>query len=509
MSVFSGQSASADVRALTKVAVLAFSLDDFFRVAAAFPRIYLNLGAVLSQRLAQSDRRVGIGRESLIVLIDDHAAQPLAAYAIAASLAWHTQRLVPFVLFDREVPSELASLVAQSPRLVGAGAYVEVLNCDGSPTNALLAYLDRRDDDRCVVFAAPPGTVLPLVHRRVRILPTPDDALIQIESSPQVDAWSGLPEHNEAGGVRVLAAPTRADMVALHHGLLPTTTATGKAFGRLSRDLAGLQVGVALGAGSAKGYAHLGVLRALAQSNIPIDYLAGVSIGAVVAGLTAAGYDPATSEKLLGGVGRATFRPTVSTKALMSSSRVRRAMQTVWGETRLEELDTPLTIVATDVLLGQEVLLRRGLLWAAVLASIAIPGIYPPQHIGGHVLVDGGLVNPVPSNVVASMGADVVIAVKLADRPPPRGVDAEAEPTHGQVPTAAQTMMRSIEIMQAGIREASASTATVVIEPRFERVSGFGLRDFSKGSRFVDLGEAAAEEAIAELADALPWLRAT
>ena len=334
------------------------------------------------------------------------------------------------------------------------------------------------------------------------------DGLVIIGGQPE-RCVGALPEHNAAGDGRVLAAPTRADVVALHHGLLPTTTATGKAFGGLSRDLAGLQVGVALGAGSAKGYAHLGVLRALAQSNIPIDYLAGVSIGAVVAGLTAAGYDPATSEKLLGGVGRATFRPTVSTKALMSSSRVRRAMQTVWGETRLEELDTPLTIVATDVLLGQEVLLRRGLLWAAVLASIAIPGIYPPQHIGGHVLVDGGLVNPVPSNVVASMGADVVIAVKLADRPPPGGVDAEAEPTRGQVPNAAQTMMRSIEIMQAGIREASASTATVVIEPRFERVSGFGLRDFSKGSRFVDLGETAAEEAVAELADALPWLRAT
>ena len=510
MSVFSGQPASADVRALTDVEVFSFAREDFFRVATAFPQIYLNLGAVLSQRLARSDHRSGSDHEVRVVMVDDRGAPPLAAYALAASMAWHMQRPVTFLMVDRDLSPEFVSLATRSAPRNDAGAYIEVLQSDGrSPTHTLVAYLDQRPDDTSVVMVvAPPGTAVPFAHRQVRILSAQANTQDQAPSPLQVVAWSDPSWYRAERGVTAAPVPNASDVVTLRRGLLPIATPTGEALGRVARDLADLQVGVALGAGSAKGYAHIGVLGVLARSNVPIDYLAGASIGAAVAGMASVGDNAATCEKLLDSVGRSTFRPTVSTKALMSSTRVRRLMQTVWGERRLEDLHTPLTIVATDILLGQEVLLRRGLLWSAVLASIAIPGIYPPQRLGRHVLVDGGLVNPVPSNVVAAMGADVVIGVKLTDRRSLSALDVEAVPAHGRLPNAAQIMLRSIEIMQAGIKESSASTATVVVEPRFDDASGFGLRDFSRGRRYVHLGEVAAEQAVVELAAALPWLRA-
>ena len=97
--------------------------------------------------------------------------------------------------------------------------------------------------------------------------------------------------------------------------------------------------------------------ESLPAKNVPIDFLAGTSIGAAVAGIIAAGHDSAACEKLLSSVGHTTFRPTISTKSLMSPTGLRRMMQSVWGDSRLEDLLTPLTIVATDIRLGQEVLL--------------------------------------------------------------------------------------------------------------------------------------------------------
>jgi NTE family protein len=141
------------------------------------------------------------------------------------------------------------------------------------------------------------------------------------------------------------------------------------------------------------------------------------------------------------------------------------------------------------------------------MASMAIPGIYPAQRMGKYVLVDGGIVNPVPGNVVASMGADRIIAVNLmgSRRLPP--IEAAAGAPRGAPPPALQVLRRSIDIMQRNITAHTARASTVLIEPEFTSSSSWrGLRSASEGSRYIETGEAAAEAALPRLAAVLPWL---
>jgi len=143
-----------------------------------------------------------------------------------------------------------------------------------------------------------------------------------------------------------------------------------------------------------------------------------------------------------------------------------------------------------------------------VLASMAIPGIYPSQRIREHVLVDGGVLNPVPSSVAAGLGADMVIAVKLATRDDADPLELESGMIEGKSISVVQAIMRSIEMMQGKIVTNTANAATILIEPNFGESGGWGLRSFKQGRRLIDAGEASAEAALPRLEATLPWLRA-
>jgi NTE family protein len=155
------------------------------------------------------------------------------------------------------------------------------------------------------------------------------------------------------------------------------------------------------------------------------------------------------------------------------------------------------------------VVFRQGLLWSAVIASMAIPGVFPAQRIGEHTLVDGGVFHPVPTNVVADMGADLVVGVRLSQATESR-VEATAVEPMGKSPSIFYTIMRSIEMMQARISATTASAATILIAPIDTDVElePVGLRRWTAARQYIPLGEAAAEEALPRLAAALPWMRA-
>ncbi|HEY7416655.1 MAG TPA: patatin-like phospholipase family protein, partial [Ktedonobacteraceae bacterium] len=324
-----------------------------------------------------------------------------------------------------------------------------------------------------------------------------------------IRAWADADNHPRPDQLGILHVPKPGpdDEEALKQGALPASTPTGCALGWAARDVARLKVGLALGAGAAKGYAHIGVLRALEQAGLPVDYIAGTSIGGVVAALYALGYSPEATADILDQVGQAAFRLTLPTTALLSNVGLRTRMQKITGQKRIEELAVPLALVAADLTTWQEVVFQRGLLWAAVLASMSIPGIYPPQRIGDHLLIDGGVLNPVPSDIVTEMGADRVVAIKLSNREASSRKWADASEPISSGPTILQTMLRSIELMQSKFSANTAATATILIEPILRESSGKGLRNFSQGRRFIPLGEAAAEEALPRLMTVFPWLR--
>jgi NTE family protein len=296
------------------------------------------------------------------------------------------------------------------------------------------------------------------------------------------------------------------DEQGLRTGLLPSKTPAGRALGWAARDLTGLKVGIALGAGSIRGYAHLGVLETLRSAGLEFDYIAGTSVGAAVAGLFALGNDEARIADILDEFSPNLFKIKVPYTSLLSDRGMRHYLRSLAPGILIEDLATPLALIAADILTQRELVLRRGLLWQAALASIAIPGVYPAQRIGPYVAVDGGVLNPLPANVVGEMGAGTVIAVKLGSDHPLPEHELEVIEASGRPPAALGVLLRAIEIMQRGIVTEPTDATMITISPKLDP-TGVGLRNMYEGRRYIDDGVAAAEAALPRVAAALPWLR--
>jgi len=177
------------------------------------------------------------------------------------------------------------------------------------------------------------------------------------------------------------------------------------------------KTGLALGSGSARGWAHIGVIQALAEAGINIDYIAGTSIGSVVGSVFAAGNLNALEEvavRLDWKQIAYLFDVVLPKSGLIDGKKVAGFVRNHLSEINIEELPIPFCAVSTDLNTGEEVVIREGGIIEAVRASISIPGIFTPVRNNGRILVDGGLVNPVPVSVVKEMGADFVIAVDLS-----------------------------------------------------------------------------------------------
>ena len=181
------------------------------------------------------------------------------------------------------------------------------------------------------------------------------------------------------------------------------------------------KIGLALGSGSARGWAHIGVLRGLEEAGVVPDVVCGTSAGAFVG----AAYATQNLDALEDWARRLTAREifslmdlTLSAGGVLAGQRAMEFLRARGRDVRIEEMPVPFAAVATDLQGGREVWLQQGPLVEAVRASMALPGVLTPAHIDGRWLVDGGLVNPVPTSVCRALGADLVIAVDLnTERP--------------------------------------------------------------------------------------------
>lgn len=184
------------------------------------------------------------------------------------------------------------------------------------------------------------------------------------------------------------------------------------------------RLGLALGSGGARGLAHLGVLRALRETGLPVAAVAGTSMGALVGLALAAGRDVELREAALvldwKSISRLLFQPRWPRGGLVDGARVIAFLRRYIQDRPMEELAIPSAAVATDLLNGDEVVIRSGSVLDAIRASIAVPGLFTPVAREGRLLVDGGFVNPVPVNVVRELGADVVLAVDVSHYAPLR-----------------------------------------------------------------------------------------
>ena len=176
------------------------------------------------------------------------------------------------------------------------------------------------------------------------------------------------------------------------------------------------KIGLALGSGSARGLAHVGVIRAIEDAGLEVDFIAGTSMGALIGAIHAAGKldELEASFRVFDWKRTASFFDVVLPKSgLLDGAKVSELVRAHIHHETIEMLLKPFAAVATDIVSGEEVVIRSGDVIEAVRASISVPGIFTPVRSNGHILVDGGLTNPVPVSVARAMGADIVIAVDL------------------------------------------------------------------------------------------------
>ncbi len=267
--------------------------------------------------------------------------------------------------------------------------------------------------------------------------------------------------------------------------------------------------GVALGGGAARGWAHIGVIQALTEKNISISHIAGTSIGAFVGSFLASG----TIDRLLENVLPFTRRQSwkyldfgFSKAGIMSGRRITSFLEKNLGVQTFADITTPFATVAADLRTGREVIFSQGSLVEAVRASIAVPGVFTPVQKGDLLLSDGGLVNPVPVNIVRRLGADFVIAVDLNAVPGddvPVSAAGDVAASEGSVlsvphPNVLSIAGASANIIQARLTELQlrADPPDLLICPNLSRI---GYMDFTKGEIAVKAGYDAAVQCLNNL----------
>ena len=247
------------------------------------------------------------------------------------------------------------------------------------------------------------------------------------------------------------------------------------------------KVGLALGGGVARGLAHIGVLKVLAEEGIRPDFVAGTSAGSLVGALFCHGLDWRQIREVALGVewkDLVSFRPT--RLGFARTGRLEAQLEKLLEGARFEDLALPLCAVAVDIANGEEVLLDRGPVARAVRASCSIPGIFEPTPWEERLLVDGGLINDVPADVAAAMGAETVIAVDLnrnrvGTRPPENLFDV---------------ILDSLNILLRNSVQKGIAAADVRVVPD---LAGLGYRNLRLMDTFIQRGEAAMRAAVGQL----------
>lgn len=302
------------------------------------------------------------------------------------------------------------------------------------------------------------------------------------------------------------------------------------------------KIGLALGGGAARGFAHIGVLRVLAANGIVPDVIVGTSIGAVVGGC----YIHDQLDAFEGWARHLTARGVLGYldisfggSGFIGGGRLAARLEETLGDVMIEDLPRQLAVIATELGTGHEIWLTRGRMVDALRASYALPGIFTPIRIGGRWLVDGALVNPVPVSAARALGARLVIAINLNSdllghgvtisshgsdeedlkavremRERPTGLRQFLNPEYllkrqfmnaSGSPNVANVMIDAFNIMQDRVTRSrlAGDPPDVLISPRMGKI---GLFDFHRAKDAITIGEQYAQRAVPEIAEALAAL---
>ena len=484
LAVLLDERRSATVRAARKTSVLTLSRDAFRALAADDARIMSELTHLVSRRAAALARRRPVRRERVVVGVvseDGVRGATFVSDAIAAVAATIDGVTVRRVAGLDDIPRDSAP----------ATASVELVIADLGATT-----VDAADCscDSLVVVGRRAGTAR-------------DSAkVVRVVNRNDADA-----EIIPINAVEPFVIPRIADL----REITDPNSPAARVVGRLTRRLLGISVGIALGGGAAFGIAHVGVLMALEDAGIPVDVVAGTSMGSIVAIGWAAGLSASDMHAIAARIGNvrttlSVLEPSLTGTGVINSARLTKIFSPLIAARTFEELVSPCQVAATDVETGERVAIGDGLLEEAFRASCAIPLVFTPFRLGGRTLVDGAMVDPVPVEVARDMGADIVVGVNVVPHLDPevttslsrlvRRVNRLNPLTvlsgNRDAPSLVDVLMNSLQIVQRELGTYKAASADVVVGVD---LPGFTWIEFYRALEIIELGRVAGEQIVKEL----------
>ena len=468
MSLLTGETHSAILVALRDTELLRLGPKAFEMLLTRYPRVMLNLLKVVVRRLRETTRG-GYQRTRpktfAVVPLQRGLADDPVTRSMAAILVNMGAKAAVLDKSTAEQPTEWFNRFE---------AEHDVVFYQGDQPDSTWSQFCLRQADRVLLIARADGNVpLHPFERRYfkREMTAPPELLLV---HPGDASHRGVPQHIEL----------RRDLYGTHHHLRAGNTSDLK---RLARFIAGSAVSVVLAGGGARGFAHIGVLRALKEAGVPFDYVAGTSMGGIVAAGIAMEWDiPELTERVRDAfvVNKPLSDFTIPLIALFRGAKVSALLQKHFGDIRIEDLPKPYFCVSSDLTSGRDYVHRTGLLWRALRASVALPGIIPPVTEGGHLLVDGGVMNNLPVDVMAAEARGPIVAVDVAGEIDLRA-DDERYGERSILSLIAQRMRGSPSIisilMRAGTvgsdlqRRSVRAQADFLYEPPLD---GVGMRDW-------------------------------
>jgi len=487
MSLISGEPHSAQLVALRDTELLRISPEGFDNLIARHPLVMRNLMRVIVRRLHDTTQHRNDSsrpKTFAIVPLQDGLSQQHIAHRLASALADMGSRAA---VLD-------ASAAEQSAEWFNAfEADHDVVFYRGDTPTSPWTQLCLRQADRVFLLARSDQPLplrpvdMPAFKERATGLPE----LLLLHPRGQTE---DLPEH----------FAIRSGLFESHHHIRQGNEGDVK---RLARYIAGRAVGLVLAGGGARGFAHIGIIKALMEARVPFDRLGGTSMGAIVAAGLALewGLEELTERMRAVFVAQNPLNDyTFPLIALVRGKKVSTLLRENFGDIRIEEMPKPFFCVSSDLTTGRIHVHRSGPVWRALRASVALPGILPPVTYHGHLLVDGGVMNNLPVDVMAQRPHGPIIASDVTGEIDLRVADSR----YGErpiwellwqrmsgTPSILSILMRSGTVGSEAQRKVVRDQADYLFEPPLEDV---GLRDWKKFDRAIAEGYEHAQARIQE-----------
>ncbi|HTT98795.1 MAG TPA: patatin-like phospholipase family protein [Rhizomicrobium sp.] len=480
MSLISGDTGhSAQIIALRDTELLRISPQGFDSLISRHPRVMLNLMRVLVKRLQATTRNpndLARPKTFAVIPLQDNLEHEPIAQRIASALTEMGSRAAVLDVSAAEQSAEWFTRFE---------AEHDIVFYRGDKPDSAWTHLCQRQADRVLLLACSdrplPKTPIDMLDGKERTGGLPELLLLHPSSSLR-----SVPEH----------FALRSGLFESHHHVRAGNT---NDIARLARFISGRAVGLVLAGGGARGFAHIGIMKALQEAGVPFDHLGGTSMGAIIAAGIAAEWDlQELSDRV-----RAAFvdaNPlsdyTFPLIALVRGKRVSTLLQEAFGDVRIEELAKPFFCVSSDLTTGRIHEHRSGLLWRALRASVALPGILPPVTHHGHLLVDGGVMNNLPVDVMRQRESGPIIASDVTGE-----IDLQVkDDKYGErplwwliaqrmrgTPSIVSILMRSGTVGSEAQRRVVREQADYLFEPTLPDI---GLRDWKLFDRAVAEGYA-------------------